>query len=97
MTALEIFRKVSLVEGVSAILLFLVAMPLKYLANMPQAVKVVGMIHGVLFLVFLLALLFVSIKDKWPIGKTLLGFVAGNLPFGAFWFEHRLRKESESA
>lgn len=96
MTALEIFRKVSLVEGVSAILLFLVAMPLKYLANMPQAVKVVGMIHGVLFLVFLLALLFVSVKDKWPLSKALIGFVAGNLPFGAFWFEHRLRKESEA-
>lgn len=95
MTALDIFRKVSLVEGVSAILLFLVAMPLKYLANMPQAVKIVGMIHGVLFLVFVLALLNVWIKDKWPFSKALIGFIAGNFPFGAFWFEHRLRKESE--
>ncbi len=93
MSALDFFRKVSLVEGVSAILLYFVAMPLKYLADMPMAVKVVGSIHGALFLVFLVALLRVWVADKWPFGKVVIGFIAGNLPFGAFWFERRLRDE----
>ncbi|HLO97747.1 MAG TPA: DUF3817 domain-containing protein [Fimbriimonas sp.] len=93
MTALQIFRKTSLVEGCSAILLFLVAMPLKYLANMPMAVKIVGTAHGALFVALVLALLNVWRADKWPIGKVFVAFVAANIPFGAFWFESKLKKE----
>jgi integral membrane protein len=95
MSALEMFRNVSLAEGCSAILLFLVAMPMKYLAGNPVLIRPVGMVHGILFLVFLVALLRVAIVDKWPLRKLILGFVAGNVPFGAFWFERRLRAEHE--
>lgn len=87
------FRKVSLAEGCSALLLFLVAMPMKYLMGNPVLIKPVGMIHGILFLVFLVALVRVWAVDKWPLSKLVLGFVAGNVPFGAFWFERRLRAE----
>ena len=87
------FRKVSLAEGCSAVLLFLVAMPMKYLMGNPVLIKPVGMVHGILFLVFLVALVRVWIADKWPLNKLILGFVAGNVPFGAFWFERRLRAE----
>ena len=43
-------RRLSLCEGVSTLLLFGVAMPLKYFANLPQAVSIVGMLHGILFI-----------------------------------------------
>jgi integral membrane protein len=95
MSALDMFRKVSLAEGCSALLLFLVAMPMKYLMGNPVLIKPVGMVHGILFLVFLVALVRVWIADKWPLSKLILGFVAGNVPFGAFWFERRLRAEDE--
>ncbi len=93
MSALDAFRKISIVEGISAILLYFVAMPLKYIAHIPEAVRVVGTLHGLLFLVFLICLLRVWMADKWPLSKVILGFVAGNVPFGAFWFERRLRAE----
>ena len=50
------FRWVSLIEGVSYLVLVAIAMPLKYAAGMPGAVRVVGMAHGVLFVAFVLAL-----------------------------------------
>ena len=76
-------------------MLFLVAMPMKYLMENPVLIKPVGMVHGILFLVFFVALVRVWLVDKWPLSKLILGFVAGNVPFGAFWFERRLKNEHE--
>lgn len=97
MNAVELFRKVSIVEGISAIILFFIAMPLKYIAGLPQAVKIFGTIHGALFVLLCLVLLNVWIKAKWPLGKVVLAFIAANIPFGAFWFEARLKKEEATA
>jgi integral membrane protein len=71
-------------------LLFGVAMPLKYLAEMPMAVRIVGSIHGLLFVclasVFLLAIRRVPISRKLAIA----GIIAAVLPFGPFVFDRRL-------
>lgn len=91
--ALKMFRTTSLAEGCSAILLFFVAMPLKYMANIPMAVKIIGTIHGVLFVAFVLTLINVWRIEKWKFTKVLTAFIAANIPFGAFWFEKQLKKE----
>ena len=85
-------RRVSLVEGVSTLVLFGVAMPLKYLADMPLAVTVGGSLHGGLFLV--LALMFLAGIQRIPLGSKLawLGIVAAILPFGPFVFDAHLRR-----
>lgn len=93
MKTLDLFRKISLAEGTSALLLFFVAMPLKYVFQIKQAVTVVGTIHGALFVAFCLALLAVWRSEKWSFTKVFTAFVAANLPFGAFWFESRLKQE----
>lgn len=85
-------RLIGLVEGTSFLLLLFVAMPLKHLAGKPMAVRVVGMIHGILFLAYLVMLIRVWAKHDWPL-KRAAGFgCAGLLPFGPFVADRRLRE-----
>lgn len=95
-SALTRFRQISLAEGVSFLLLLGVAMPLKYLAGMPMAVKAVGWVHGVLFIVYVVALLFVAADREWKPLRIFFGLVAAVLPFGPFVFDRHLRREQEA-
>jgi len=85
-------RHVAFAEAISFLVLLGVAMPLKYFAGLPIAVKIVGMIHGLLFLVFCLALFRVMTRAKWPLGRGALIFVAALLPFGPFVVDRRMRE-----
>ena len=90
-------RTLSIIEGVSTLLLFGVAMPLKYMADMPMAVTIVGSLHGLLF-VMLVAMFFVAVP-KVPISSTLAvaGIVGAVVPFGPFVVDLRLKKIGEAA
>ena len=90
---LKVFMQIAFLEGISYLLLLLIAMPLKYLANIPEGVKYIGWAHGVLFVLFCLYLLKVWIGLKWSFGKAFLAFVASLLPFGTFILDARLKKE----
>lgn len=79
-------------EGASFLVLLGIAMPLKYLAGYPQMVRVVGMIHGVLFLLFVAAVIQVSVSMRWPLRRVLAAFAASVLPFGPFVFDAHLRR-----
>lgn len=91
---LNLLRKVGLLEGVSLLVLLFIAMPLKYVWQQPGAVKIVGWIHGVLFVLFVLLLLRVYDQKSWPFKKVIIGFVAAFLPFGTFIFDRQLKKEA---
>lgn len=77
-------------EGLSLIALFFVAMPLKYGAGILEPVKYVGWIHGLLFILYVAALLSVSVLERWSLTRTAAGFVASVLPFGTFVFERQI-------
>jgi integral membrane protein len=88
-------RAIVFLEGFSYLALLFVAMPLKYLAGMPLAVRVVGSLHGALF-VALLALTLQALRTR---GKSLawgvrIG-VASLLPFATFWLDPGLRADDE--
>lgn len=83
-------RKVALIEAVSFLLLLGIAMPLKYVWGMPLAVKAVGWIHGILFIVFFGALVQAARVAKWSFARTALIFVAALLPFGPFVLDRRM-------
>lgn len=83
-------RLLGIIEGISFLLLLGIAMPLKYLMGMPQAVKVVGMAHGVLFVMYVAWLLFATLKTKWGIKNAILGFLASLVPFGTFWADAKI-------
>jgi integral membrane protein len=90
---LQRLRWIGYAEGTSFLLLLLIAMPLKYLAGLPSAVMLVGMAHGVLWLLFLAALGHAAYVMKWPFIRLAAGFVASVLPFGPFVFDSSLRKK----
>lgn len=79
----------ALVEAGSLIALFLIAMPLKYMADLPIAVKIVGPIHGALFLWTLGFLMFVLARRQLPLLKGLLFFIAMLIPFAGI-LSHRM-------
>ncbi|MEJ7734985.1 MAG: DUF3817 domain-containing protein [Polyangiaceae bacterium] len=89
------FRVVSILEGISYLLLLGVAMPLKYLAGEPRAVRVVGTVHGGLFVLFVIALALVTIRARWRWTRTAVAMIASLLPFGAFALERSLRRDGE--
>lgn len=95
-TSIGRLRAIGLVEGVSFLLLLGVAMPLKYFAGLPQAVKVVGWIHGLLFITFCMVLLQTRLDAKWNAWRTATILVAALLPFGPFVIDGGLRKEDEA-
>ena len=91
-TAIGRFRLVSFIEGVSAILLFFVAMPLKYGFDMPLAVTYVGLIHGILWMVYMGMLIFTWGSQGWSLSMFIAGLFAGLPPGGTFLFDHFMVK-----
>lgn len=82
-TSLARFRLVAFLEGCSY-LLFAITMPLKYKLGIPQPNYVIGMIHGLLFVSYVILLIQVAVEYKWTFKKTALAFIAAWIPFGTF-------------
>jgi integral membrane protein len=87
---------IALLEGASFIVLLFVAMPLKYLAGMPLPVRVVGTVHGLLFLLFITVLIRASSERGWPFRRSLSALVSAILPFGTLVFDRSVRREIAS-
>lgn len=93
MFVIRVFRYVSLAEATSFLLLLLVAMPLKYLADLPIAVSIVGAAHGGLFLAYV-ALVAVCFRGlRWSLGRAFLALVASVLPVAPYFVERHWIKE----
>ena len=79
-----------LIEGTSTLLLFFVAMPMKYVWEIPEAVTIVGSIHGILFIMLVLMFLY----GRWAVplswGFVLVGFIAAIVPFGPFLVDFKI-------
>lgn len=96
-TSLGRFRLVSFAEGVSFLLLLGIAMPLKYIWNMPEAVQMAGYAHGFLFVTYCILLLMAMIDLKWKFKYAVLLFIASLLPFGFLLAENMfLKKQAKS-
>jgi integral membrane protein len=92
-TSIGRLRVIGFWEGVSFLVLLLIAMPLKYIAGYPQVVSVVGMAHGVLFLLYIWAAIQAALEHDWTWKRTLLVLVASLLPAGPFVVDTRILKE----
>lgn len=91
------FRKIAFAEGISFIVLLFIAMPLKYWGDLPMTVTIVGGLHGVLFVAFMIMLWEVKrvyIKD---FGWAFRAFISSLVPFGTFWMDSRQWKKDEEA
>jgi integral membrane protein len=86
-------RAIGMLEGISFLVLLGIAMPLKYFAGMPEAVKAAGWTHGVLFMLFCGFLLDAKQQASWSYRQAGAVLVAALLPFGPFVIDGRLRRE----
>ncbi len=92
-TSVGRLRLLGMLEGVSFLLLMGIAMPLKYMFQMPLAVKYTGWIHGLLFIVFCMAILNTLLAGKIPFSKAAMAFVGALLPFGPFVVDRKLHED----
>ena len=91
-TTIGRLRLIGFLEAVSFLLLLGVAMPLKYFAGEPGAVRVVGMAHGVLFLAYLAATVQAALEHDWTWKRAVLIAAASLVPFGPFYVDAKFLK-----
>ncbi len=91
-TPLGRLRIVAFIEGCSFLLLG-ITMILKYRFSMPRPNYVVGMAHGVLFVLYVVLVLQVAFLKKWNLPKVFWAFIASLVPFGTFYADRKLFRE----
>jgi integral membrane protein len=69
------------------------AMPMKYFMGMPEVVRVVGSIHGLLFVLYVGLLAMLHVRQRWSFSFSLYALVASVIPFGTFMLDKQLRKK----
>ena len=92
-STLNRLRSVGILEAISFILLLGIAMPLKYAFDQPEMVRVVGMAHGVLWILYVGLAGLGQLDYKWPWKTTLLLLIASVLPFGPIVSDAKLLKK----
>jgi integral membrane protein len=93
------FRVIAFVEGVSYLVLLLIAMPIKYVPALglhPEPTRYVGSVHGGLFILYAVAGFQAMYARKWPAREAVRGFVAAVIPLGTFVYDRFLRREYEA-
>jgi integral membrane protein len=93
--SIEFLKKVSYVEGFSLIILFFIAMPIKYILGEPLAVRIVGTIHGLLWLTFLYALYTAHEKNRFEKNLSISILILSVIPFGFIYIEKYLNQFKE--
>jgi len=88
-------RFIGIAEGISFLVLLLIAMPLKYFFGFPLAVKVVGWAHGLLFILYIGAVFLAIRAMQWRIFGTLVALAASLVPGGTFILDKSLRRRQE--
>jgi integral membrane protein len=87
---IERFKRVAVLEGVSFLVLLVIAMPLKYIWDLPWMVRQVGLAHGILFILYVIGIPIARKKLNWNFQQTGIAFLAGFVPFGTFYVTSRM-------
>lgn len=89
-------RIAALIEGITCVALYLIAMPIKYIGGIETAVRIPGMVHGLFFIAYLLLLLPVYKQQKWAFKTLFIGGIASIVPFMTFWFDVKYLKNTST-
>ncbi len=87
--SIKSFKIISVLEALSFLILLGIAMPLKYFADTPEPVSVIGMAHGVLFIMYILGAFMMKTKLNWSLQTLLIVILCSVLPFGPFYAEKK--------
>jgi integral membrane protein len=88
--ALTRYRVMAYVTGVLLLVLVFVAMPLKYFADAPTMVAIVGPMHGFLYMVYLVTAFDLAVRARWRFVRTILVLLAGTVPGMSFVAERKV-------
>ena len=88
-SSLGALRIVAILEGISFLVLLLIAMPLKYYAGIPSVTQMVGMAHGVLFVAYVALVIIVSFYKKWSFLTILILIGLSFVPAGTFYADKK--------
>lgn len=91
----SIFRIVAFLEGLSYIMLLFIATPVKYLADDPQYVKLLGMPHGILFMLYIILAFMLKQENNWFKENFKMVLLASIIPFGTFYLEYKHLKNKD--
>jgi len=83
------FRVVSILEGLSYILLLFIAVPIKYFGSDESFVKMLGMPHGLLFVAYIVLAFLIKDSLKWDMKTLLIVLAASIIPFGTFYIDKK--------
>lgn len=89
---LNIFRVVAFLEGISYILLLFIATPIKYISDNPEYVKLLGMPHGLLFMLYIILACLLKNKMEWSHTQFGIILLASLIPFGTFYIDRKYLK-----
>lgn len=91
---INFFRIISFLEGVSYLLLLFIAVPLKYFNGQEYLVKILGMPHGILFILYIFISIILKNKMNWSIRQTIEIMIGSIIPFGTFYIDYKYLKSS---
>lgn len=94
-SSLGILRLMAVLEGISY-LLFAITMPMKYMYDMPLPNKIVGNIHGFLFIAYVILVYVVAKDKKMPLKEQFWSYAASLLPFATFIVDLKIFKKYEA-
>lgn len=84
-------RLIAFIEGISFLILLFIAMPYKYIWGNPILVKSIGQLHGILFLLFIIATIIVANQERWKLfGTTAKVLISSLIPFGTFYIDKKI-------
>jgi integral membrane protein len=92
-THLGRLRVIAMLEGWSLLLLLFIAMPVKYLLGVPEATQAIGLIHGVLFVIFIGATGVIGIVQKWNLIRVFVVMASSVVPFGTFYIDRKILRK----
>lgn len=79
-----------MIEGLSLVLLVFLGVPMKYMFESPAMVKIIGPIHGALFLLFMLMAILAAVEYSWKFKTTAIVLLSSFVPFGCFYVENKI-------
>ncbi|KSU61499.1 hypothetical protein AS034_14220 [[Bacillus] enclensis] len=91
-SAIGRFRLSAFIEGASLLVLLFIAMPLKYMAGVPEAVTVVGSLHGFFFVVYVLVIGYTTLKIRWHFKWAAGALAAAFIPFGNLVLDRYIKR-----
>ncbi len=85
----DFFRIIAFLEGTSYIVLLFIAVPIKYLLQNEFYVKMLGMPHGILFMLYILLAFMIKSKMNWNLYEFMMVVISSVIPFGTFYVDRK--------